>query len=262
MESQLTFSLNITNGEDVAGYQAIVLFDSTALRYVESAYGNYLPADAFFGDPIVHYFWPRVILAATVLAGVGNGDGTLATLTFEVVDFKASTLTLSQLYLVDLDGKRWEATTENGEVTIPPEPAEETVGDINRDGVVNIQDLVIVSARFGQRGHNDADVNGDGLVDIADLVLVAGEFGGEAAAPSAQAAGIGTTYRCGSTPVAYPSAAVGTDRSRLPARHCRVGATPRSVNSTRDHPSPKLSEPVQSGDVDTVSVGGGRFCQR
>ena len=49
--------------------------------------------------------------------------------------------------------------------------------DINGDGVVNIQDLVLVSSNFGQRGQNSADVNSDGVVNIADLVLVAGEFG-------------------------------------------------------------------------------------
>ena len=123
-------------------------------------------------------------LAANTLAGAGNGSGTLATLTFEVVDFKASTLTLSQVYLVDTDGKRWEATTENAEITLPPEPEESISGDINRDGVVNIQDLAIVGAHFGQRGQNSADLNGDGLVDIVDLVLVAAAFTDEAAAPS------------------------------------------------------------------------------
>ena len=193
---QLTFSVNIANGENVAGYQATVSFDDSTLDYVRSTNGDYLPADAFFADPIVTYDWlgdtflgeltfsVKVILAANTLAEVSNGDGTLATLTFKVVDFKASALTLSQVYLVDSDGKRWEATTESGQVTEPPEPAEEVLGDINRDGVVNIQDLAIVGARFGQRGQNRADVNGDGLVDIVDLVLVASEFGGEAAAPS------------------------------------------------------------------------------
>ena len=58
------------------------------------------------------------------------------------------------------------------------------MGDINRDGVVDILDLTIVSARFGERGANSADLNGDGLVDIVDLVLVANKFGDEAAAPS------------------------------------------------------------------------------
>ena len=178
---ELTFSLNIANGVNIAGYQAIVLYDRTALRFVDSTKGDYLAADGFFlrnGG-----FFGDVTLVANTLEA-SNGAGTLVTLTFEVIDFKASTLTLSQLYLVDSDGKRWEATTSNGVVTIPPEPTEETVGDINRDSVVDILDLTIVGARFGQRGQNSADVNGDGLVDIVDLVLVASEFGGEAAAPS------------------------------------------------------------------------------
>ena len=102
------------------------------------------------------------------------------------VDFKASTLILSKVYLVDSDGNRREATTENGEVTELAEPAEEILGDINRDGVVDILDLTIVGARYGQRGQNSADLNGDHLVDIVDLVLVANEFGDEAAAPSVQ----------------------------------------------------------------------------
>ena len=186
IDEQLTFSLNIKGGENVAGYQATVSFDYSALDYVRSANGNYLPADAFFADPSFQYGGGErgVTLAANTLAGGSNGAGTLATLTFEVVDFKASRLTLTQLYLVDSDGKRWEATTQNGTVTVPPEPAEVIVGDIDRNGVVNIQDLAIVNARFGQRGENSADLNGDGLVDIVDLVLVAAAFDEEAAAPS------------------------------------------------------------------------------
>ena len=57
--------------------------------------------------------------------------------------------------------------------------------DINRDSVVNIQDLVLVASNFGQRGPNRADVNDDGVVNITDLVLVAGALGSDAAAPSA-----------------------------------------------------------------------------
>lgn len=57
--------------------------------------------------------------------------------------------------------------------------------DVNGDGVVNVQDLVLVSSRLKEVGENAADVNGDGVVNIQDLVLVAGELGGAAAAPSA-----------------------------------------------------------------------------
>ncbi len=50
---QLTFTLNITKGQNVAGYQATVQFDTTILRYVESANGDYLPAGAFFIPHVV-----------------------------------------------------------------------------------------------------------------------------------------------------------------------------------------------------------------
>lgn len=47
--------------------------------------------------------------------------------------------------------------------------------DINEDGKVNIQDLVIVANHFGT-SYAKADVNGDGTVNIQDLVTVANAF--------------------------------------------------------------------------------------
>ncbi len=43
---------------------------------------------------------------------------------------------------------------------------------------------MLVAGRLGQTGTNSADVNGDGIVNIQDLVLVAGALGTSAAAPS------------------------------------------------------------------------------
>ena len=43
---------------------------------------------------------------------------------------------------------------------------------------------MLVAARFGQTGENDADVNGDGDVNIQDLVLVAAAFGNGNGAPT------------------------------------------------------------------------------
>ena len=65
----------------------------------------------------------------------------------------------------------------------PITPPESLTGDVNQDGVVNIQDLVLVASNFGKTGQNAADVNGDGVVNIQDLVLVAAAFGNSAAAP-------------------------------------------------------------------------------
>ena len=172
-------------GETVAGYQATVAFDTSALRYVSSANGDYLPTGAFFVPPAVD--GNRVTLASTALAGVGNGDGTLATITLEVVAIKASTVALSEVTLVNPDGERLYPLVENGQVIEPPQ----LFGDVNRDGVVNIQDLVVVGANFGQTGAHRADVNGDGVVDIVDLVLVAGAIRNAATAPAVHSHALG-----------------------------------------------------------------------
>ncbi len=53
--------------------------------------------------------------------------------------------------------------------------------DVNKDGTVNIQDLVLVANSIGQPGDRNAvqnpDVNRDGSVNILDLVRVANNFG-------------------------------------------------------------------------------------
>ena len=177
---KFTVDLNITGGENVAGFQATVAFDKDTLRYVESAEGDYLPANPFF-DANKRIGYSQIRFAATALEGVGNGDGRLATLTFEVIDVRASMITLSKVYIADQESVRWEVEVEGTEVV---EPADDIVGDVNRDGVVNIQDLILVHVRFGLRGENRADINSDGIVDIVDLVLVANALGADAAAPA------------------------------------------------------------------------------
>lgn len=53
--------------------------------------------------------------------------------------------------------------------------------DVNKDGIVNIQDLVLVAAAFGQprdrTAQHDPDVNRDGVVNVLDLVRVSNSFG-------------------------------------------------------------------------------------
>ena len=176
--AQLTLSLNISDGENVAGYQATLSYDTSALRYVKSENGEYLPAGAFFVPAVVE--GNTVTLAATALAGESDGNGTLATVTFEVVAAKDSTLQLSDVLLTDSGGVSSRPRVESAEITKPTQ----LPMDVNRDGVVNIQDMVLVAANFGKRGENAADVNKDKVVNIVDLTLVAGAMGGGAGAPS------------------------------------------------------------------------------
>ncbi len=45
--------------------------------------------------------------------------------------------------------------------------------DLNRDGTINVLDLILVSQNFGT---TEADINGDGTTNILDLTLVAQQF--------------------------------------------------------------------------------------
>lgn len=110
----LVFNMDITGGEDIAGYQLTLHFDATALRYVSSSNADYLPAGAFVIPPLVTE--DQVTLAATALIGGSQGDGTLATVTFEVVDVKLSALTLSEVKLTNIDADFVPVATENAEV--------------------------------------------------------------------------------------------------------------------------------------------------
>lgn len=76
-------------------------------------------------------------------------------------------------YFVPSDGTNGEEGEDGGE-------GPSYSGDINDDGCVNTQDLVLIGSNFGLTSGFDsrADVNDDGEVDIVDLVLVAIDFGG------------------------------------------------------------------------------------
>jgi len=110
---QLTFSIEIAGAENIAGYQLTLQFDETTLRYISSANGNYLPGSAFFMKPIVKD--NQIMLASTALTSIGNGDGKLATVTFEVVNANPSPLRITNLILSDKAGKRLRATVKNRE---------------------------------------------------------------------------------------------------------------------------------------------------
>ena len=96
---------------------------------------------------------------------------------FTTTELTSSTATEVTLQVIDVHGNMTRQT-------YPIEVYDAVSGDLNADGVVNIQDLVLVASNFGQLGQNVADVNGDGIVNIVDLTLVAGAIGSAAGAPS------------------------------------------------------------------------------
>ena len=73
-----------------------------------------------------------------------------------------------------------ETVTHNGSVLVMTNP------DLNRDGQVNILDLIFIANKLGQQvpQATPGDLNGDGGINILDLVFVAEHLSQNAAAPA------------------------------------------------------------------------------
>ena len=114
-------------------------------------------------------------------------SGSTTTATFITTQFTPDNDTVV-LRVIDVNGNFTE-----GRFPIDTTSLSQHLEDVNGDGVVNVQDLVLVASKFEQIGQNLADVNEDGVVNILDLILVAGAFGNAAAAPSVLPRSIGAT---------------------------------------------------------------------
>ncbi len=110
-----------------------------------------------------------------------DGDGTLVSLTFEVInpDIPAI-IALLNMSLSDSHDVSLPNTIQETMITFIPPLADTLLTDVNGDGEVNILDLVRVASAFGQPVSAEnavADVNADGEINILDLVRVAKDFG-------------------------------------------------------------------------------------
>lgn len=103
------------------------------------------------------------------------GDGNTTMTTLPIIDHTYAspgnyTVTLN----ATTDYALWNTTSHQVLVTFKT--------DLNRDGKVDLQDLVIIAAAYGSKPGDPnwnamADVNGDGKVDLIDLVMVAVDYG-------------------------------------------------------------------------------------
>jgi len=62
-------------------------------------------------------------------------------------------------------------------VNPPAPPPPMLTGDVNGDGKVNLQDVVICLWNFGSTGPNPCDLNGDGIVNLQDIIIILLNFG-------------------------------------------------------------------------------------
>ena len=156
---------------------------------------------------------PGTTNVLTQMPGV-SGNGELLTIQFEVLEFAEDSLGLSNVQLSNSKEARISYHTVMNPVVVthryPPV-------DVNRDGNVNIQDLVVVAGLLGEKlgavpSNPRADVNADGIVNAFDLVAIHQHrnWGKKVAPVKARNA----NNKIGSAP---PSASVGKSADLTPA---------------------------------------------
>ena len=168
-ETQIDITFRIK--DDISGYRSadMLLRDPQGLTHHFRHYDSDFHDVYFSRDPTVYQTYRQ-----TIILPVGSAPGIWGLAEMTVYD-KAQNALHADF-----------TETVRFEVNDAPIYAE---SDVNGDGTVNIQDLVIVANAIGHLGAADAelnaDINADGAVDILDLVQVANDIGdGSAAAPA------------------------------------------------------------------------------
>ena len=182
-----TFNIHAENISDLAGWQFDVTFDPTALEAVDVTEGDFLKMDGsstFFQGGTIDNAAGKIggLSAARFSTQGASGTGVLLQVRFKAKSAGETELTLPNLQFGSTTGASISASPPPIHITIEERL---TPGDVNRDGVVSILDLILVAQQLGQRVPPDSpvDVNGDGVVNIFDIVPIAQGIASASAAP-------------------------------------------------------------------------------
>ncbi|RKU09597.1 hypothetical protein C6503_20815 [Candidatus Poribacteria bacterium] len=185
-----TLDLSTENVFDLAGWQFNIAFDPAVLEAIEVNEGDFLKAQGgttFFQSGTIDNTAGKITgLSATRLNEDGiTGTGTLLSVTFSAKAGGETQLSLSNFQLGSITGEIINAGPHEVIIVIEGQLA---TGDVNRDGQVNVLDLILVSRHLGKTvpPDSDVDLNGDGVINIQDLIIVAQHLGESttSAAPS------------------------------------------------------------------------------
>ena len=183
------FDVRAENVSDLAGWQFDIAFDPSILEALDVSEGDFLKTDGgstFFQSGRIDNAAGKItgLIAGRISEGGVSGSGSVLQVRFKAKSEGESELALGNF----LFGSNTEESIPAGPLEIRITVKERLLtGDVNRDGVVNILDLIRVARQLGKRVPSDSpeDINSDGVVNIFDLTLVAQGIGG-AAAPAAR----------------------------------------------------------------------------
>jgi hypothetical protein len=196
------FDINITMNDLDADWnctmvQFRLLYNSTLLEVTNVVEGPFMSsvASTFFISFVEDWppWGPHVLIGIIVVPGeyppYPSGTGTLATITFNATyqgrdpePWLACDLTLAETMLLNEDVEELPHYTMDGYYRI----YSTNLGDVNRDGKVDMRDIGAIASAFGTSPENPGepprwnelyDVNYDGKIDMKDVAIAARNFG-------------------------------------------------------------------------------------
>ena len=189
-----TFTLDISARDvfDLAGWQFDIAFNPTILEAIDVSEGNFLKmgSTTFFQSGSIDNVTGKITgLSVARLSAQGvTGTGVLLQVRFKAKSAGETELALQNFQFGAITGEAISAGPHQIHIAVEGQLAS---GDVNRDGVVSILDLILVAQQLGKRVPADSpvDVNGDGVVSILDLIHIAQGIGSTtvSAAPTAGA---------------------------------------------------------------------------
>ena len=187
-EDTFTLDIRAENVFDMAGWQFDITFDPAILEALNVSEGDFLKIDSgttFFQSGSIDNAAGKItgLSAARISTQGVSGTGVLVQVRFKAKSAGETQLALQKFQFGSSTGDNISAGPH--EIHIVVEEGLPT-GDVNRDGVVSILDLILVAQQLGKRvsAGSPVDVNGDGVVSILDLIRVAQGIAGSPAAPS------------------------------------------------------------------------------
>ena len=186
MGDTFTLRLSANDVTDLAGWQTDISFDPAVLEAVEASEGDFLNVkigDTFFLKGTINNTAGKITAVSTAkLKGGGSGTGTLLLVTFKAKAVGETRVTFSDFFAGSSSGEAIPSDTPEIVITIGDRKS--PAWDVNRDGLVNVLDLILVAQHLGGdvSSNPQVDVNGDGVINVLDLILVAQHFGESTAA--------------------------------------------------------------------------------
>jgi hypothetical protein len=203
VEAGKTFQVSvvINNVSKLQGFEITLFYENLRINCLAVEEGDFLSrvGHTYIVKSEINNTYNSIfgrVWFAVVIYGEGfaDGDGILASLTFDATSAGESRLDLCSENPYDPDRVRLATcvgvpiphVAVDGRVTITPsdlgDPDPPLSADVNGDGVVNIVDVSTVARAFGRVKGDEhygsrLDLNQDGVINIVDVTIVVSAFG-------------------------------------------------------------------------------------